>query len=163
MPEYPLVFTFNDAVSGNGFLAGITITGRAVMAKEDEFWWTFGVRPAALAAKGETPAGAYLEFRNHYTSVLFDTASFSPTFEAFKAEVERWFYERDESEELRWHAASDAIQKGQVTPEPPFDKIRREAPDVRPVSISVDRLDDQQAVFTASNNVLDNYALGTAA
>src|SRR5713226_9647560 len=81
MADYPLVFTFNDTVSGNGFLAGVTITGRAVMAKEDEFWWMSGVRPAALTAKGETAAGSYLEFRRSFTSVLFDTASFSGTFE----------------------------------------------------------------------------------
>jgi hypothetical protein len=163
MPDYPFVFTFNDTVSGNGFLANVTMTGRAVMAMEDGSWWMFGVRPAALAAKGDTPPGSYIEFRMAYKKLLFDTAAFSQSFEGFKAEVERFFYERDESEERRWDAASSAIQAERVRVEAPFDTLPREAPEVRPVSISVDRLDKAEAVFTASNNVLDNYAISAAA
>jgi hypothetical protein len=163
MADYPIVFTFNDAVAGNGFLAGVTLSGRAVLTKENGSWWAYGVRPAALAASGETALGAYLEFRKSFTAVLFDTASFSGTFEAFKAEVERFFHERDEAEEQRWQTAGDAIRNGLVELEPPFDKMPRVAPDVRPVSISVERLDRPEAVFTASDNVLENHALATAA
>jgi hypothetical protein len=47
-------------------------------------------------------------------------------------------------------------------PEPPFTALKREAPDVRPVAISIERL-DQQHVFTASDNVLETYALSAAA
>ena len=50
MASYPVMFTLRDTVSGNGFLAGITLTGRALMKREDdEKWWIYGVRPAAIA------------------------------------------------------------------------------------------------------------------
>jgi hypothetical protein len=162
MAEYPLVFTFQDAVSGNGFLAGVTVSGQALIAKEDDQWWMLGVRPAALASKGETPPAAYIEFRKSFTAVLFDAASQAATFEDFKAEVERFFYERDEAEERRWQAAGDAIREGRVTPEPPFSELKRESPSERPTALSVERL-DKQLTFTASDNVLDSYALSTAA
>jgi len=162
MSEYPLVFTVHDAIAGNGFLAGVTMSGRGLMVKEDDLWWMHGVRPAAITAKGETPAGAYLEFRSALTAALVDAAVEAANFEGFKAEVERFFYERDEAEERRWHEAGDAIRQGRVVPEPPFTALKREAPDVRPVVISIERL-DQQRVFTASDNVLETYALSAAA
>ena len=162
MPEYPLVFTFTDKVAGNGFLANVAINGRALMAKEDAFWWMLGVRPAALAEKGESPGGAYVDFRRAFTATLFDAASMADGFDSFKAEVERFFYERDETEEQRWNAAGEAIRSGAVTPEPPFASLPREVPQARPVTISVERLDNQQT-FTANDNVLDSYALSAAA
>ncbi len=49
MPDYPVMFTVRDTVSGNGFLAGITLTGRALMTREaDGKWWVYGVRPVPL-------------------------------------------------------------------------------------------------------------------
>ena len=121
-----------------------------------------GVRPAALAAKGDAPAAAYVHFRGTFTAVLFDAASLAQDFDSFKAEVERFFHERHEAEEARWHAAGDAIRSGAVTPEPPFSALPREEPPQRPVTISVERLDGQQS-FTANDNVLDSYALSPAA
>ena len=162
MPEYPLVFTFSDKVSGNGFLANVTINGRALVVKEGELWWMVGVRPAAIAEKGDSPGGAYVDFRRAFTAVLYDAAAVAVGFDAFKAEVERFFYERDETEEQRWNAAGEAIRSGAVTPEPPFAALPREAPQARPVAISVDRIDGQQS-FTANDNVLDSYALSAAA
>ncbi len=164
MSEYPLVFTVRDAIAGNGFLAGVTLSGRGLMVKErDDIWWMYGVRPAAIAARGETPAGAYLDFRTTLFATLVDAATEAVCFEGFKAEVERFFYERDQSEEQRWQAAGDAIRRGEVVPEAPyFTGLKREAPDARPVTISVERLDTQH-VFTASDNVLETYALIPAA
>jgi len=164
MAEYPLVFTFSDKVSGNGFLAGVTVSGRALVVKEDGQWWMLGVRPSAIAAHGETPAGAYIEFRKAFTAVLFDSAALTPTFEAFKASVEQFFNDRDMVEEKRWQDAGEAIRSGEVTPEPPFSELKRESPEGRPAMISVERLDVlEPKVFSANDNVLDSYALSTAA
>ena len=162
MTEYPLVFTFSDSVSGNGFLAKVTLNGRALMVHEDETWWMLGVRPSAFAASAETPAGAHIEFRKTFTAVLFDSATIAYDFEAFKAEVERFYNERDEEQERRWQAASDAMIQGLATPEPPFTSLKRESPDARPLTICVERL-DQRHVFAPSENVLDTFALSAAA
>ena len=162
MAEYPLVFTYQDAVSGNGFLAGVEISGRGLAAEEDGKWWVYGVRPAALAASGETFEGAYLAFRNTYRAVLFDAAAQATGFDAFKAEVERFFNERDQAEEDRWAAAGKAIQDKKVAVQAPLDSLKREPPDARPVSVKVARLDKPQQ-FTPAQNVLDSFAIGAAA
>jgi hypothetical protein len=65
--EHPLMITLRDAISGDGFLAGITLSGRALMRKEDDGkWWMYGVRPAALAESGTTVEEAFLHFRGRY-------------------------------------------------------------------------------------------------
>jgi hypothetical protein len=44
MTNCPVMFTFQDTVSGNGFLSGIEIHGRAIMTREDDGKWC-GVVP----------------------------------------------------------------------------------------------------------------------
>jgi hypothetical protein len=160
MSEYALVFTFRDVVSGDGFLAGIEITGRALMVQEGEDWWMLGVRPPGLMAKAQTPAGAYLEFRNSHKAVLFDAAAAANEFEGFKREVDQFFGERDEREEKRWDKAAEGLTEGTVALEEQFEGVKREVASAQPVSVRVERLDQNQR-FTADRNALDSYALGT--
>jgi hypothetical protein len=163
MTEYPLVFTLKDTVAGTGFLAGVTMNGRSLMVPEDGGWWMMmGVRPAAMAAGGESPAEARIKFREAFLAVLFEMSALAPDFESFKLELERFFQERDEAEELRWREAGEAIREGRVKPESPFSELPRASPDTHPVSLSVERLDKAQA-FTASDNVLESVALSPTA
>jgi hypothetical protein len=157
MIRYPLMFTFKDAISGNGFLAGVTLSGRALMVNEDGEWWVQGVRPAAIAETGQTPQEAYLRFRNRYKEVLFDIAGDCADFEAFKGEVERFFNEPHIEEERRWNDAVADLRSGKVTPEPPFTDLPREQPEMRPTQIFVDRLDKSDRDFAAIDNVPDMY------
>ena len=80
MTNYPVMFTFRDAVSGNGFLSGVTLGGRALIVHEpeDQAWRIYGVRPAPIAESGNTPLEAFANFRNAYKNVLFDFAERRP-------------------------------------------------------------------------------------
>jgi hypothetical protein len=158
MPHYPLMFTFRDAISGNGFLAGVTLSGRALMVHEDDAWWIYGVRPGALAETGQTPQETFLKFRNTYKTVLFDMAEDSIDFESLKKEIERFYHEPDDEEEHRWTEAFQAIRSGKVQPEQPFASLPHEAPENRPTQITVERLDVSGARFTAADNIPDIYA-----
>lgn len=163
MAHYPLMFTFRDAVSGNGYLAGVTLSGRALMVKEEDGkWWAYGVRPGALAAFGETPQEAYHNFRTRYTAVLFDLANESQDFDSFKQEVERFYSQPDNEEESRWTSAFLAIRNGEVDVEEPFAQLPKEAPETRPSSISVIPL-HKVARYTATDNIPDTFVLAEAA
>ncbi|MBV8207576.1 MAG: hypothetical protein JO041_12345 [Acidobacteria bacterium] len=161
MPEiqhHPLLFTFRDAVSGNGFLAGVTISGRALMEQDEEgAWWMYGVRPGGIAESGAAPEATFLNFRNRYKEVLFDIAEECPTFEVFKQEVERFFYEPDEAEEQRWEDALRLVRQSPAALPDPFSKMERKTPDTMPAGVSVARL-DQSARLRPSDNVRDVYA-----
>lgn len=143
MADYPVIFTVRDTVSGgNGFLAGITLTGYALMTKEaDGKWWVYGVRPGALAEFGETPQEAFLRFRNTYKNVLFDLAEGNGNFQMFREKVERFYSQPEIEEEDRWERAFNAINGNFVPDDEFFGKLPREAPEKRPASLQVARLD----------------------
>lgn len=162
MTNYAVMFTFRDAVSGNGFLAGITLSGRGLMAEEDGLWWVYGVRPGAIAECGKTPFEAFAHFRNRYTGVLFDIAAESNTFHVFRREVERFYYQPDPGEEKRWEEAFLALREGKVIPEKPFCDLPHENPEDRPSQITIARLDEMKR-FTPSDNVPDKYVMAAAA
>jgi len=77
MADYPVMFTVRDTVSGNGFLAGVTLTGprhhepRGKMENGGVLWCT---------ARQQSPKAArHLRKRscaseNSYKNVLFDFA-----------------------------------------------------------------------------------------
>jgi len=161
MTLHPIMFTFRDAISGNGLLAGVTLSGRALVVHENEAWWAYGVRPGAIAETGETPQETYLRFRNTYKSVLFDIAAESRDFDDFKREVERFFHEPDEEEERRWNEAVRALRSGEAAPEPPFASLPKEPPESRPSQITVERLDVSKR-FTPSDNIPDLYIAAAA-
>ncbi len=80
------MLTLQDSISGNGFLARITMSGRTLMRKEDDGkWWMYGVRPAAIAASGDNIDEAFRQFRAAYWGVLADMAEESSTFDEFES------------------------------------------------------------------------------
>src|SRR5258708_38636543 len=94
--EHPILLTLQDSVSGDGFLARITMSGRALMRREDDGkWWMYGVRPAGIATSGENIEDAFLRFRSRYKEILFDIAQESQSFNDFSIAVERFFNESD--------------------------------------------------------------------
>jgi len=162
--HYPLIFTYKDAVSGNGFLAGVQITGRALITKEDDQWCMYGVTPAGIAETGSTPNETFKSFRERYRVVLYDIAAEVSSFDAFHAEVSSFFYEGDPSEEEIWTEAHRLLKSGEVTLEEPFSKLKKEAPEGCPVKIMVIRLDTQaHQTFTPNDNVPDIYLMPVAA
>jgi hypothetical protein len=164
MTDYPVMFTVRDTVSGDGYLAGVTLTGRAIITREDDKWWVYGVRPAPIAESGETPQEAFLRFRNSYKNVLFGFAGCSTKYENFREAVEQFYHQPDQEEEKRWVAAFCAIRSGEVKPEPPFfSALPKEDPDTRPTQIAVERLDKENTRYTSTDNVTDYCAMAKAA
>ncbi|MGB6876283.1 MAG: hypothetical protein WBD87_09645 [Candidatus Acidiferrales bacterium] len=159
MMNYPVMFTLRDAVSGNDFLAGITLSGRALMMREDNKWWIYGVRPAAIAESGNTPEEAFLRFRNAYKNVLFDFAEDAPNYELFRSAVEQFYLQPDKDEEAHWLAAFNALRCGKAIPnEPFFAGLPKQDPGTRPTQITVERLDKKNTRYTPTDNVPDYVA-----
>ena len=160
--DHPLMVTLQDAISGNGFLAGITMSGRALMRKEDDGkWWMYGVRPAGLAGSGNTIEEAFLNFRGRYSEVLFDIAQENRNFRNFKNEVDRFFNEADadNEDERLWENALAAIRNGNIALPQPFANLPRESPEKKPSQITVERLDKVGKRFKPSDNVKDTYSI----
>lgn len=164
LKNHPLLITLRDAISGDGFLAGITLSGRALMRKEDDGkWWMYGVRPAGLADSGETIDEAFSHFRGRYLDILFDMAQEASSFDDFRKEVEGFFNEGDanDEDERLWEEALKAIRMGEVSPPKEFAGFERKSPESTPSQITVERLNDAEKRFKPSDNVRDTYSLPT--
>lgn len=162
--EHPIMLTLRDVISGDGFLAGITLSGRALMRQEDGAWWMYGVRPSAIAESGETIEEAFGRFRNRYKEVLFDLAQENDDFNQFKAAVEQFFYEpdQDSEDERLWEEALKVIRSANCEAPEPFAKLPREAPESKPSQITVERLNRTDARFRPSDNITDTYSVPMA-
>lgn len=160
--EHPVMITLQDAISGRGFVARITVSGRALMREEDGKWWMYGVSPAGVAASGQNIDEAFLRFRTRYKEILFDIAQESGTFQDFKNEVERFFNEPDADDEdaRSWDKALQTIRSCSNPPPEPFADLPRKSPEANPVSIRVERVDAQanNQQFAPSDNVVDALA-----
>jgi len=164
LSDHPIMITLQDTVSGSGFLAQITLSGRTLLRQSDDGkWWMHGVRPAAIAESGGTIDEAFLRFRQAYKQYLFDVAQDSRDFLEFRAEVERFFNETDEDCQV-WENSIRAIRRCKgFTPPEPFSTLPRESPETRPARIEVERLDNQLKRFVPNDNVADKYSVAVAA
>lgn len=142
MTHYPLLFGFRDLVAGRGFLAGITVNGRALLVHDDDLgYWMYGVNPSGLSAGGPDVGEALRSFRETYRTVLFDIAEDANTFEEFKVEVHRFF---DETGGFLsdWTDAVNEVKAGKVQQDwfPEADATRTK-PKIEVTQLSADRLE----------------------
>ena len=163
LKEHPIMLTLQDSISGNGFLARITMSGRTLMRQEDDGkWWMYGVRPAGIAASGENIDEAFRHFRTSYWEILIDMARESRTFSDFESKVKRFFDESDadNDDERLWEAALAAIRGGACSPPAPFANLPRRSPEQSPIFMRVERVDSEakDIRLTPSENVPDVYA-----
>jgi predicted RNase H-like HicB family nuclease len=159
LKNHPILITLQDTISGNGFLARITVAGRTLMRQEDDGkWWMYGVRPAAIAESGSTVDEAFLRFKQAHTHVLLDMVQESKSFDEFRTEVERFFNAKD-VDEAAWEEALKAVRDGHAAPPEPFYKLPRQSPDSRPARIEVERLDGKITPFTVRDNATITYSI----
>ena len=130
--------------------------------EDDEKWWMYGVRPAGIAASGANIEEAFLRFRGRYKEILFDIAQETNDFDAFEAEVNRFFNESDSDneDERLWEIALMAIRGASCPPPMPFSNLPRQSPESSPSFIKVERVDAaaKDKRLLPSDNVADTYA-----
>jgi hypothetical protein len=155
---HPLVFTLQDVVTGCGFLAGIVVTGKAVMEQEDGKWWMYGVCPGSVAGSGDTPNEAFVDFRNRYKEALFDIAEECKSYLIFRKTVQEFFAE-DAQESARWDDALNILRANEESITEPFKKLPRKGPGDYELGIRIDRLErKKQSQLSPKKNIQDCWA-----
>lgn len=115
MEQVPILFGRRELIEGNGFIAGVNVNGRALLFDEGGEYWVEGVNPGGFSAKGTSPSEALAAFCDEHRVVLFDIASDARDFDTFKAEVERFFHDTNETALREWDAAVAEVRKGRIT------------------------------------------------
>ncbi|MEM7049607.1 MAG: hypothetical protein AAF604_08110 [Acidobacteriota bacterium] len=112
MNIFPILFGVRDPIIGNGFVAEVVANGRCLMREEsDGAFWVDGVNPGAVCAGGATKDEALLRFREVYRDVLVEAASRAESFEEFRSELERFFWEVTPGDPEEWHEAAERLRK----------------------------------------------------
>jgi hypothetical protein len=146
---YPLVFTFRDAVSGNGFVAYVAVCGRVLLTDEgDGDIWMFGVQPGGVAGGGRERSEAFHEFKKSYLSVFFDIAAEAASFEDFEKSAKLFFSEVNEPNLDVWAGSVAAVRAGKLS----LSDLKAMNADSCPPKIEVRRIDTQA---NASDNSFD--------
>jgi len=155
MNVYPLVFGVRHAIAGRGFLAGVSVNGRALLeADEDGLWWMTSVEPGGLTASGETPDAAYANFRETLRLVLFDSAHLTDSLDAFEVDAKSLGRERNTAAEARWDAARQEIRGGAALDVDFAAALPRLTKDVT-CGVTVLRLDKTEHEFKPQDNKPD--------
>jgi hypothetical protein len=115
MARYPILFSRRELIEGDGFIAAVGVSGRALLFDEDGESWVEGVNPGGFAAKGASPSEALAAFCEEFRLVLFDIASESGAFEGFKEEVEKFFHETNDTALREWETAVSEVRQGKIT------------------------------------------------
>lgn len=133
--KYPLLFTYHDVLSGNGFVAYVEMKGRSLMEQvsEDEVW-IYGINPGGIAASGKSQKEAANAFLESYRAVLFDIADEAKGFAELEAEVGSFYSDTNRPNSKAW-----------------WNAVRR----VRAGKVDLDWLERQQAESKRGVNVLD--------
>ncbi len=100
----PLIFRFRQLVLGNGFIAGVRMTGRAILEEGEETWIT-GVAPAGFAGGGVDRNAAFVDFRRGWAEILFEIAAEAASFEELKANCEAFLQASTTELDKDWQAA----------------------------------------------------------
>ncbi len=145
MDTYPLLFSFHDVVAGNGFFAGVTIDGRALLEEDEEGAWFYGVEPGSLAGHGSTRQEAHQDFRAGYRSVLADIAYEVESFSQFEVLARDFLCTINGPTEADWKELVGQVRSGDLNLNGP---PRRDADLARKVTImELELEEDRQSVI----------------
>jgi hypothetical protein len=158
MTRYPILFGYSDLVLGSGFVATVSLHGRALLEENGGDCWMFGVNPGGLAAGGADRGAALSAFRSAYRSVLHDLASEASDFNQFRDEAESFFQETNLPTLQEWESAVADVRSGAVTADwlaqrPAETPCRIEVARVSTEGFRPDqnRLDDGEALAAADS------------
>ena len=112
---WPLLFSLELPVKGNGFLAGVAIDGNLLATKEEEGVWVDGIQPGFLGEGDTDIRSAYLKFRKAIKEILEGIAKDSKSFSQFEEEATRFFDAKDREVFERWESAVREVRAGAIT------------------------------------------------
>jgi hypothetical protein len=127
MTCYPLLFARRELVEGNGFVARVAVSGRALLTDEEGEVWVEGINPGGFAANGKSHSEAFSEFGAAFRAVLLDIAAGAKSFEAFRAEAHRFSAEANVPALRDWEEAVQQVRAGRLDAE----CAKQEIPDLR--------------------------------
>lgn len=111
----PLLFSFQRIVAGNGFIAQLSMDGRALLEREGDEDWITGVAPVGWTEGGATRQEAFLNFRRGWELLIDDIAESAGDSAAFEAALRALTQIQCESLATQWEAARQELRASEFT------------------------------------------------
>lgn len=92
-------FRFKNKIPGMNFTAIVSMHGRAMVVKEKDGLWIYGVNPGAIAERADKGT---LDFKLRLITVIFDMARDASDFNDFKQQLTTFFSECDADTMQQW-------------------------------------------------------------
>ena len=159
--HYPVLFTYRDVVIGAGYVAHVEASGRFLIEDRGtgDDVWIYGVNPGGLAAKGPNQKEAAEEFRASYRTVLIDLAEESTDFDAFKDQVENFYWSTCEATEKDWQEAVTRVRRGEIDSDWLAKKPAEHECKIKVTCIASDRPQPQIDANPSMNSPSDSEAV----
>jgi hypothetical protein len=87
----PIFYRFNQVFTGSGFIAGVSIKGRALIEFEGSEVWVTSITPAGFAGGGQDRQAALNDFQLGWAHILEDFAQEAVSFADFDARCQEFF------------------------------------------------------------------------
>lgn len=131
MNGYPLIFKFNEVIFFKKFkikeyIAMVNSIGQALLVKEDDKYWIYGVQPGGMAESGRTVKEALHNFKIAFRNVLSDIEEDSNSFQNFRSQVDAFFNDIDKEELSRWEEARKEIKAGKISISEDISVLKKE-------------------------------------
>lgn len=110
--SYPLLCSFRELVTGNGFVAEVQANGRALAEELEDGWWLTGVHPGGITEGGQTLREAHLALQLTFRKVMIDLSKEHADFASFERGVREFFETSYPEIAAEWQAALDAQRAG---------------------------------------------------
>ena len=152
---FPLFYTFREIIVGKGFIAGVSIRGRATATLEQEegvpVWEFNGVEPGSFSELGATLNASYFAFKEVLRQILLDLATSSKNYEQFQRRVQGLVDQVNRPEEKDWIQAREAVRRGDLGS--PLSEMEREENEDR-ATLKVTPMYEQQQATAPNLNPL---------
>ena len=116
MTRYPILFGYRDLVVGNGFVASVHVSGRALIEEDNDGVWMIGINPGGFEAQGASHPLAAAAFREEYRIVLYDIASSTTDFATFQTMLQEFLQDAQPALIADWDQAVEAVRRNEVDP-----------------------------------------------
>ncbi|MCL4428417.1 MAG: hypothetical protein M1276_05455 [Deltaproteobacteria bacterium] len=145
MGEYPLIFTFNEAIvvknveSNMGYFLFVSGRGKTLMTTEETGgYWINGVQPGGMSEGGKTVKEALCNFKTAFHNILLDIAGYSANDKDFKKEVSHFVGDIDKNELKSWEEARKILRAGKIKINKDISLLRKETEEIKTyISISL--------------------------
>jgi predicted RNase H-like HicB family nuclease len=138
MGEYPLIFTFNEAVviknvkTNVGYFLFVNGRGKALMTTgETGDYWINGVQPGGMSEGGKTVKEALYNFKTAIHNILLDIAGYSENDVDFTKEVKDFFAGIDDNDLKLWEKARKTIKTGEVEINSEISNLKKETEEIK--------------------------------